>query len=275
MYIVSKDLAADYPGICQRVLEDGQRVAPRGKATKELLAFTLELTDPRKATVRGCNRGVVMAVGAAEALQLIGGFSDPAAMTAVSPTFGDFLDGGVFHAPYGPRIAPQVPQALRRLRNDPSTRQAYLAVWDPTQDLWTDRTRDYPCTTAIQLMIRRARLDMHVVMRANDAWRGFPYDVFQFTQLQLALAACLSVSPGTYYHHATSFHLYEENWAAAGGLTAAEQGPDYDGLARIGDDWAAYQDRARELFYGTAQNLTPGEARLSDPLRKKGVEGAW
>ena len=275
----TRDLAEDYKTILQQVLNEGFVVSPRGKRTSELLGFHMQLTDPTKALVRGCGRKISVPVAAAEALQLVGGFSDPAAMLQVSPHFSVFLDGGVFHAPYGPRIASQLPKVLSRLVADPDTRQAHVAVWDPLQDLFTDTTRDYPCTTSMQFMIRDRKLDLHVSMRANDGWRGFPYDVFQFTQLQQAVAEFLSIGLGSYYHSATSFHLYEENWAMVNDLTSPViPQPSVTGVVagRTGPrGWADVQDRARDLFYGAANFPLGGEITMTEALRRRNVEGAW
>jgi thymidylate synthase len=46
-------------------------------------------------------------------------------------------------------------------------------------------------------------------------WRGVTYDFFQFTQLQLAVAAVLGIEAGYYFHHATSLHIYESDFDAA------------------------------------------------------------
>lgn len=285
-YVVSDDLAEDYYMILRDILNNGRPVAPRGRDTLELLSFTLELTDPTRALVRGTERKVHVGLAAAEALQLIGGFSDPAAMLQVSKHFQAFMDGGVFHAPYGPRIATQLPEVIAWLRRDPDTRKAYVATWDPMIDLWDTDTRDHPCTTSIQFMIRNGALNAHVNMRANDAWRGFPYDVFQFSQLQLAIAACLGVPAGTYYHHATSLHLYEENWDDVSRLRSSSQSP-IEGLtenvvfpgnkAHFDFSWRFFQERARLLFYGQMPDISmnDSERMMSHALRTAGVEGSW
>lgn len=278
---VSNDLAEDYFVILRNIQKYGEPVAPRGLPTLELLSFTLELRDPTRALVRGTNRKIVVPLAAAEALQLVGGFSDPSAMMTISSHFGQFMDGGVFHAPYGPRIASQMQPAIAWLQRDKDTRKAWISVWDPMMDLMTHNTRDHPCTTAIQFMIRNDKLNAHVFMRANDAWRGFPYDVFQFTQLQQAVAACLRIELGTYYHHATSFHLYEDNIDAASDIISSSQPPILGVDAQDLMQWGSTQTRARDLFYGV-KSETPdtyfhndGEYLMYNALRKRGVEGAW
>ncbi len=282
-YIVSNDLAEDYHLILRQVMEHGQTVAPRGKTTAEILSFTLELTDPTRALVRGTNRKIAVALAAAEALQLVGGFSDPGAMLKVSEHFDQFMDGGIFHAPYGPRIATQIPKAMDWLERDSASRKAHITVWNATQDLWCEETRDHPCTTHMQFMVRNDRLDLHVGMRANDAWRGFPYDVFQFCQLQLAVANALEYLPGTYYHHATSFHLYEENWGMVNDLTSSSQAPIegvHNPIPLSWDNrWPYQQTRARNIFYGRydapEDTLNAGELLMYNALRMREVEGNW
>ncbi|MCA1807701.1 MAG: thymidylate synthase [Actinobacteria bacterium] len=188
-----------------------------------------------------------------------------------------FMDGGVFHAPYGPRVAPQMQHAIDWLQRDRDTRKAWVQVWDPVQDLLTIETRDHPCTTAMQFMIRNDRLNLHLFMRANDAWRGFPYDVFQFCQLQLAVAECLRLEPGTYFHHATSLHLYEENLEQVEGLKSSSQ-PPIDGVKSspfLPGVWKDLQIGGRSLFYGSVIPLGDGEKLMCNALRRAGVEGQW
>ena len=52
-------------------------------------------------------------------------------------------------------------------------------------------------------------------MRSNDLWSGFPYDIFQFTCIQILLAMKLGVELGTYTHIADSLHMYERDFVKA------------------------------------------------------------
>lgn len=274
--LIVEDMRHGYVEALRLVLDRGKKVAPRGLETREVLGFQMVLTDPRRALAVGCGRKLHPGVAAAEALQLVGGFSDPAAMVKVSPHFAKYLDGGVLHAPYGPRVMPQMQRVVERLTADPSSRQAVVSIWDPVQDLLFDGSRDYPCTTHLQFMVRDSCVDLHVSMRANDAWHGFPYDVFQFAFLQCTLANVLGYPPGRYYHHATSFHLYEPQLEAADELFIQDV-PDrfIDGVVRPLGGWRTTVDRARGLFYGEAKPADAGELYLSDALRKAGVTGSW
>ena len=56
---------------------------------------------------------------------------------------------------------------------------------------------------------------MTTYMRSNDIWMGFPYDVFQFTAMQILLSMQLGVELGTYTHISGSLHLYERDLVVA------------------------------------------------------------
>ena len=80
------------------------------------------------------------------------------------------------------------------------------------RNLIENPTKDLNCTVCLQLFIRDCKLYMTTYMRSNDLWMGFPYDVFQFTCLQILMAMKLHVGIGTYTHVAGSLHLYERDW---------------------------------------------------------------
>ena len=52
-------------------------------------------------------------------------------------------------------------------------------------------------------------------MRSNDLWLGFPYDVFQFTCMQVLMSMELGIELGSYTHIAGSLHIYERDFKKA------------------------------------------------------------
>jgi thymidylate synthase len=187
--------------------------SPRGLKTFDLGYTTLELLSPFNALAIGMGRQLSKRVAAAEAIQLIGGFSDPQLLLQASPNFSRYIEpSGEFWGAYGGRIAlgAQLPAVVRKLTDDPDTRQAVVTLWNPHLDNQVGKN-DYPCTIALGFSIRHRRLELDVTMRSNDVWRGLPYDLFQFTQLQLTVANVLGVEPGHYRHHTYSLHLYAED----------------------------------------------------------------
>lgn len=201
-----------YRHIVQEVLDHGIYRAPRGDATLEISNMTIELASPYNALPLGVGRGLNKKIAAAEALQLIGAFSDPKLMPEAFERFKE--PDGTFWGAYGTRVGYQLNQVFMKLRDDRYTRRAIITLWDPTKDNTPDK-RDYPCTVALAFSIVNNYLNMTVLMRSNDVWLGLPYDMFQFTQLQLTLAGALNISPGTYTHTAWSMHIYEKDIEAA------------------------------------------------------------
>ncbi len=75
--------------------------------------------------------------------------------------------------------------------------------------------------TAIQFLVRGAKLHCMVNMRSNDVILGLNYDLFFATMLQERLALELGVGLGWYAHRANSLHLYERHRDMAEAIAAA------------------------------------------------------
>ena len=208
-----------YKIICDVVRDNGRDVSPRGEATLELPDFIFCLHDPTEGLALGCGRLINRSIAAVEAIQLIGGFGDPELVTRVSRNFEKFMDDNDFWGMYGRRIGGQLVFAAQKLVTDPATRQAVITIFDPNLDNVAGK-HDYPCTLSLTFQIRDGKLELHTTMRSNDVWLGLPYDVFQFTQLQITLARALEVGLGPYYPHAISLHLYERDFESIKKLTS-------------------------------------------------------
>lgn len=211
MEIKASDGQVAYPRIVRHVLDHGNVRTPRGRTTLDAGFTTILLDTPEHALPIGVGRGLNVNIAAAEAIQLIGAFSDPDLLLKASPNFQQFLNGDGFHGAYGARIRMQVPNVIRKLIKDSQTRQAVITLWDAHLDNLTDMN-DYPCTVALQFEVDELeRLCMNVVMRSNDVWLGLPYDMFQFTQLQISVARALGLPNGWYRHTAMSMHIYSDD----------------------------------------------------------------
>lgn len=212
------DLVDGYVNVVDWVRNAGREVSPRGMKTVEIEDALILVNNPWATLPLGVGRGVVPGIGAVEALQLLAGVSVPKTVIAVGPQFANYAeDSGLFHGAYGPRTNGQYADVVRKLRDDPDSRQAVVTIWDPKLDNMPSK-RDYPCTILHQFRIRDERLNMSVYMRSNDVWLGLGYDGFQFTRVQIALASVLGVEVGTYAHHVGSLHLYEQHYDAATSL---------------------------------------------------------
>lgn len=93
------------------------------------------------------------------------------------------------------------------LIENPNTRQAVIHI--KTADC--NSSKDVNCTVCCQFIVRDGKLYMTTYMRSNDIWLGFPYDVFQFTAMQVLMSMELGLELGTYTHIAGSLHLYRRD----------------------------------------------------------------
>lgn len=207
-----------YVELVHRVLKEGRDVKPRGLPCREVSAFLVVRNAADLAMPVHLGRGLNQAIGAAEALQLIGGVSTPVLLNEVTANFRQFMDGQAFYGAYGPRVRSQLPEVQRRLEVDPDTRQAVVTIWR-VDDLWAT-TKDLPCTLTLHFFLRDGDLELHTHMRSQDAWWGWSYDAFQFTRLQVTMADALGAGVGAYYHRADSFHVYDRDLEAVERLSA-------------------------------------------------------
>jgi len=260
-----------YVDLVNWVLKYGKEVAPRGQQTKEIEDATVFIDNVYNTLPVGVSRGAVPGIGAVEACQLIAGVSYPKTVIAVGPQFKNFAeDNGLFHGAYGLRTHTQYAKALDRLKNDPSTRQAVVTIWDPELDLQSNK-RDYPCTILHQFRIRNNRLNMSVYMRSNDVWLGAAYDFFQFTRVQIAMASILGIEPGTYGHHVGSLHLYEQHYEVAEDLHHVERSSIESIPPITGSSWAQVETKARHALDAVfdeyiRQRLTPDQKWYTDAM---------
>lgn len=237
----------------------GENVSPRGIDTFELRNVTICIDDPTDATMLGIGRNWNADLAAAEALQLIGGFSDAKVMVNIAPNFAAFLDPPDFthfHGAYGPRTSYALQTVYRRLSEDPDSRQGVVTLWHNERD--AQHHPDLPCTVYLNFTIRDGKLFLTTHMRSNDVWWGWCYDLFQFTQLQLTMARALNVDIGDYVHVVDSFHMYVRDIDASESLTRtiASPRPSLCGLGRSDEDWGEMVEVAHELFYDLITDTT-------------------
>lgn len=128
----------------------------------------------------------------------------------------DSEDGKTIYGGYGSRLFKnhskfdQINQIIKLLRTKPNTRRAVIQIFD-SEDINIIDRKEIPCTCTIQFLIRDNKLHTLTNMRSNDAFLGFPHDVFTFTMLQEIIARTLNVELGSYWHIVGSLHLYDRH----------------------------------------------------------------
>jgi thymidylate synthase len=255
------------------LLGEGISRAPRGHATTDLGLTVIEMPAPEQMLPLGTRPNLSVNLGAVEAIQLIGGFTNMELIKAKAPSLMPFSEEGKhFHGAYGKRIVGQVNAQIIKLRDDPCSRQAVITLHDPHLDNSPGK-KDYPCTVGFQLEIRNEKLCWTTWMRSNDIHRGLPYDLFQFGQLQMTVARTLELVPGSYTHVVTSMHAYASDVDKLREVDADNARNDFQPLG-IGHEhehnsWPVMQQMARDICFSHSipnEYLTPSERWYRDRL---------
>jgi thymidylate synthase len=135
---------------------------------------------------------------------------------------------GVVHGAYGKRwrdhwkvpgtngrySLDQIQLAIAFLKEDPSSRQVVLSMWDPPEDLGA-KVRDRPCNTHIYFRAHEGvsdrQLDMTVCNRSNDLlWGMLGANIVHMTYLHELVAHGAGMEMGTYRVFTNNLHVYTE-----------------------------------------------------------------
>lgn len=147
---------------------------------------------------------------------------------------------------------------VRRLLSDaPETRQAVLHIKEPNNT----PSKDVNCTVALQFILREGKLNLTVYMRSNDLWLGFPFDVFQFSNMQILMAMELGVELGTYTHIAGSLHLYERDFKTGWDNANKGRTQSMEDIIKLGsalehtESNMTDKEKAAEFGFGTGRSM--------------------
>lgn len=217
------------------VLKQGRESAPRGQRVLEApRPVVLDLAENRSPWTLIPARKLNPYFALAEVVWILAGQKDVGFITYYNKNIAQFSNDGIeFDAAYGDRLRnwpvyqsredfyytdrgsksydldhlDQIPLVCDRLKRDPSTRQAVLALWDPARDLKSG-SKDYPCNNLCYFTLRDAVLDMSVVRRSNDMVWGLPYNQIQFYFIHALVAGELNARVGRYTEFVQNMHVY-------------------------------------------------------------------
>jgi thymidylate synthase len=181
---------------------------------QDLLGSKILLKNPRARISATATRGRLVSA-LAEFCWYMSGSAELDFIRFYLPDYPSAEEKEAVEEAYGPRFmgtglfghsVNQIDRVIERLRAKPDTRRAVITLLE-SNDLQPEK-EEAPCTTALQFIHRRGHLHLIAMMRSNDAYLGFPHDVFCFTMIQELVARSLGVRVGEYHHFATSLHLY-------------------------------------------------------------------
>lgn len=219
----------DYGTFLRDLLAEAEKASPRGLETLEVVNAHLTLNNPRDRVVSNTARRINPAFAVAEFISTLLGYDDLKFFTQFIKSYDKFSSDGVtLDGAYGTRLhlparkwivgeterewpaLNAIKEVVKELKKDKESRRAVINIRFP-EDFQGFGGKNSPCTLSLQFLVRQSVLHCITTMRSNDAWKGTPYDVFQFTLLQEYMANCLKLPLGQYYHNAGSLHLYRED----------------------------------------------------------------
>jgi hypothetical protein len=106
----------------------------------------------------------------------------------------------------------QILNVIGKLKEDPTTRQAVIGMWDPGLDLQTV-ARDRPCNTHIYFRknVKRNELDMTICNRSNDIiWGMLGANVVHMSYLHELVAFGAGMEIGKYQVFSNNAHIYTD-----------------------------------------------------------------
>src|ERR1041384_5603835 len=187
--------------LSHELVHHGREVQPRGRRTLEIAPCAFTLSNPRARKIANTHRRWNEALAVGELAWHLAGSDD--GRTIHGSCYGRKIFGGGAGASQWDRVRAE-------LQHDPDSRRALLAIADPHHDL-SASSKDVPCLTALQFLIRDGALHAVAFMRSNDLIWGLCYDLYLLTMLQELMACELGVGLGQYTHVATSMHVYEQH----------------------------------------------------------------
>lgn len=184
-----------------------------GNITGEIVNAITVIEDPTRNILKNKIRNISMRYAIGELLWYLSGSNRIKEIEKYTKNWERFSDDGkTVNSCYGWCIKEkygfdQYEYIKSMLKETPETRQAVIHIKEASNR----KTKDVNCTVCLQFLVRENKLYMTTYMRSCDIWLGFPYDVFNFCNLQILLSMELGLELGTYTHICGSLHLYERN----------------------------------------------------------------
>jgi hypothetical protein len=186
-----------------------------GRPIRELVHGSLEFDrlPHRLAGCSGPGAWISPGLAAARFLYLLTGRRD---LTFIAPFSGGVrkfsADGiNLGGSAYGAQLfgdqpgTDQIRRCAQVIAGRPNTKRAAATLFPPYTG--NETSVDVACCLGIVFMPRSGTLDASVIMRANDAMRLLPYNLFEFSMLAELVARLTGLKAGTYRHLAISMHL--------------------------------------------------------------------
>lgn len=218
--IKGKSINELYSKAIERINDDGNVICSDRGDTVEVLHQLFCLEDSHHHWLQNRSNPISIAYSLAELIWVLSGSNDAKVINFWNPALSKYAGAtNEYPGAYGYRLfmafnIDQLKQVYLSLKNNPNGRQNVLLYWHPFEDLPSiqgiPKSLDVPCNICSMLKIRNNSLEWTQIMRSNDIYLGFPYDVALFTNLQEIVSGWLDIKSGIYCHYSDSLHYYKK-----------------------------------------------------------------
>lgn len=220
----------------------------------------LRIADPRSRVVSDPVRDANPFFHVMETVWMLAGYQSIDWLQQFNKNIAQYADDGRILGAYGDRwfrhFGNQVGKIAKMLRDEPTTRQAVLQMWDPHADLGTDH-KDRPCNTNIYFRCVNDALDMTICNRSNDlVWGMFGANCVHMSYLHELIATAVDQKVGRYTVFSNNLHFYLDLYP--NGKEILSQGdvlhsvyPEYRQPILFGDEhWFGLTQEAKKFISG-------------------------
>lgn len=222
------DQATIWRDILKRVHEHGDLTEPRGMKVKELNNFSYIL-PPYVRFMNFKSRKLNIEYIKQEFQWYLHGNKYDVSIVNHAKMWRDLINNdGSINSNYGQYIfgcEQQFWNVVHELESDKDSRRASITILDRYH--LSMKTKDLPCTYALNFRIRHNQLHMTVHMRSQDAIFGMGNDAPAFSFVHEMVYVALKekykdLEMGSYYHFADSFHVYERHFEMLDAIVAGD-----------------------------------------------------
>ncbi len=203
--------------VLREIDNNGREVTTRGFTQKEILSSLITIDNPNERAIVLKNRNNNIFALIAETLWVLGGRNDLGFLSHYLPRAIDFSDDGLtWRAAYGPRLRnwygiDQFETIIDRINEDTYTKCAVMTIFDPQLDFV--ETKDVPCNNWLHFMSRDNKLNLDVVVRANDAIWGFGgINAFEWSVLLQLMSYWTKLEVGSMTWYTSTMHVYSRHY---------------------------------------------------------------
>ena len=188
----------------------------------------------------------------AEFLWIISGSDELAMINRFNGRMSMFSDDKAkLYGAYGLRLGDQIHHAIEKIRSDKYSRQAYCDIH--RADDIAAKSKDIPCNTALQFIVRNDRLYMTVISRSSDFVTGMSIDAVHWQILYHCVLNSIRkyhplITWGTITYQLTSLHVYRNDLDAISTWVTDERLHNYDHTITIRDDYYSMSNKSLNDF---------------------------